>query len=904
MSAFTAASYAGVGTAYVVRTESLSDDDDDDGRFVLHGVALGVGDITIGQSGTKKIWPADALREAAETLAGQPLVRNHTNTTEGKVGEVTHAEFVDGVGIVYEAEVASHYDELIDDIEAGLMDVSVRAFHPKEDDLETDEETGALIVDVLVFDNLSLVTKGASPSNSAESGALDIDNIDVASAEASAVFDGGVATATLSRSVPTDQETVEASYACDSVERYDDCRIETDYASITLDHQSSDGESITVTSAWSEIPFWVCAHADGYEYVHEFSALSGSLGETGPFEAGEEVTDVEIQLDEPLDESQTLYATLHMSTADGEKGSHITAEHGYIQDYAVIVVENDADEMSEGALFDVAEYDPDDVCYDAHLGDGAGAEATAEELAPEGIRTADGTWFAVGPDEHSDDTTDWPGDHKYPLTSCTGDNSVEAAWNLRSHGDYTISQETLEARIRRAADVMGCDPSVVGLDEDESNGAALEETETEYGPDHPDVFASREEAEDRAEEIGLGRTSHEHDIDGETYYMPGETMGDYRDAVAEKADHDDEDEDEDVDEYAADTDTTDTDVAELADYVFSEAHYEEAGAGDVDGLTLDVWGFDDWDEMNDIEREVVSEHFLLADSEFPPESFDDLALPVVDAGGTLSRDALVDARETVEDIVDDDDELVETVRDWIETTIDAEFDTTEAGTNRDTVATSSTPVSVDQLASIQPTTMIEFTTALDAEELEDELDEPVVVEREELESLSETAQKAEDVEGELEALAGKLDEQNDAREVVADLSESELELLQSDEDDVAIVEAKKAEMVDDVSQIYAEELAKYSPFEAEELADRFDPLDLRSRVEDHDEASLSASIGDVEPEPEAGDVTEEELGDTTPDDERDEEELRAEYASQLEQQGWTSQAEKVRSGELPLTHRQ
>ncbi len=68
-----------------------------------------------------------------------------------------------------------------------------------------------------------------------------------------------------------------------------------------------------------------------------------------------------------------------------------------------------------------------------------------------------------------------------------------------------------------------------------------------------DAYTTREEAEDRAREMG-GSGSHEHTYDGETIYMPFETHQEYDEALENNKyhygkPHDDEDEDED--EYKA-----------------------------------------------------------------------------------------------------------------------------------------------------------------------------------------------------------------------------------------------------------------------------------------------------------------------------------------------------------------
>lgn len=84
--------------------------------------------------------------------------------------------------------------------------------------------------------------------------------------------------------------------------------------------------------------------------------------------------------------------------------------------------------------------------------DTASMEATTD--APSGIHAADGKWFAVGPDEHPDDTTEYADDSKFPVDSCS---DIQDAWNLKGSGNVDIDESTLESRIQRAAEGKGCD---------------------------------------------------------------------------------------------------------------------------------------------------------------------------------------------------------------------------------------------------------------------------------------------------------------------------------------------------------------------------------------------------------------------------------------------------------------
>ena len=150
--------------------------------FTVHGVALGADDVTVGQSGVKKLWPADELKEAAASLKGTNLVVDHENSADGVVGRVTKAGYKDGSGVIYEAEL--YDEELGQKVKNGLLEVSIRGFHADVDSLEENDD-GAKVVEDIEFDNLSIVPTGASPSNSLEIGSHD----ELSAAELSAFTD-------------------------------------------------------------------------------------------------------------------------------------------------------------------------------------------------------------------------------------------------------------------------------------------------------------------------------------------------------------------------------------------------------------------------------------------------------------------------------------------------------------------------------------------------------------------------------------------------------------------------------------------------------------------------------------------------------------------------------------------
>ena len=1147
--------YAGVGTAELQGGISPQTGEERSEPFTIHGVALGVNDVTVGQSGIKKVWPADELREAAETLTGQPLVRDHRNTTEGKVGTVTHAEFVDELGIIYEAEIAPHYDQLANDIRAGLMEVSVRAYHDPVEDLE-ETSSGARRVENVYFDNLSVVNDGASPSNSARIGPAENHP---AITEASAVVSQGVtydgqAVATLERDVDTDEFSLSSDDAPDSDLPYKGLREDWDEAE-------------------QDDPCW-----DGYVKVG-------------------------------------------MKEQDGQKVPRCVPEE-------------------EAAQMDIGE---DETYEITELSD---VEGTYE--------ASDGTMYAIAPDEHDDEHTEHTDDAKYPLTSCTGEDSVEAAWRMRGLGDYSIDQETLARRIQDAAEAMDCDADIVGEEslapqkpditegdwvkwrvDDSLNGQVVHvddekhqymvEVYKDNGHDsdstgftltagYSDVvpYSYGEDSTEHDDSDELGRSNHQnYEVDEEEWvqWYPSEATeahgwvlnvdGDsveiekwdqnsdgewkkegstvtkdmeavepwgnfprkqeeFADAIddgdprkkpaqgAERQEGSDENPDDSAasEENAAGMSTASLDEQEEADIEFSdsiieglknkvEEHNDEhgdeegkkvtlsmlkkvyrRGAGAYsdshrEGMSRQQWSYarvnaflylvrngtpenDNYTQDNDL---LPDGHPRASDSEenaqsqpgtsIESETTDALAQWVaptvqlaqlsasmdeldevyseweeavnmtaseldewadhpcapkasVDPEAVLERnkrlletdkaewdtDDIADAKRTVsfiermsdsankpdeprdgpsgcpskwaisllnwaynpfdeipavpdelkdemagttarggpaeladlspdhDDVFTDEEDAVsrameldlggetheheldgetyympgsshDEYMDAVEESsehddeddMDDEDDDSEEMENGDmddedddesgeeeSDEMSSVPVPVASLATSSPShdtgesitqPMIDYEPAT-ADNITEELSEPVVVEQSDLEELSEKAENAEDVEAELSTLSERLEERDEAAEVVDELSEDDVDLIQSDTD-ATVVEASAAEMFDEVQSIYAEELAEYAPFTAEELADRFSPTELKERVDDHEEAELSSSIEDAEVDPDGETASAEELAEDGDDAEQD---LREKMAAELEDKGWDAQAEKVRAGEI------
>jgi len=147
------------------RVAGLSDTETEaNAEQVISGVAVGPGDVTKGLSGDRKVWRADELERAADSLAGGDLKALHSETV---VGEVVDAGYVPDKGVVYEARVDD--DEIAESISEGRLTVSVEARHDDGGDVETDRGDAMSVTDI-EFSDLAIVQHGAAPSASAEPG--------------------------------------------------------------------------------------------------------------------------------------------------------------------------------------------------------------------------------------------------------------------------------------------------------------------------------------------------------------------------------------------------------------------------------------------------------------------------------------------------------------------------------------------------------------------------------------------------------------------------------------------------------------------------------------------------------------------------------------------------------------
>lgn len=155
---------------------AATDGDDDGPPYRFHGIAVAAGDILHMDDGTPVLFTEDELRKAAASQAGEPLTKDHPRDADGTpmyppptdetIGTVPAAEYLDSEdGVAYDA--STHDEDIARGVQGGTYDVSV---HPTFSLGDKDPETGAYIAKDVEFRDLSVVSKGDSPSNTANWG--------------------------------------------------------------------------------------------------------------------------------------------------------------------------------------------------------------------------------------------------------------------------------------------------------------------------------------------------------------------------------------------------------------------------------------------------------------------------------------------------------------------------------------------------------------------------------------------------------------------------------------------------------------------------------------------------------------------------------------------------------------
>lgn len=289
------------------------------------------------------------------------------------------------------------------------------------------------------------------------------------------------------------------------------------------------------------------------------------------------------------------------------------------------------------------------------------------------------------------------------------------------------------------------------------------------------------------------------------------------------------DEMEPVDEIRlADDEMVDTRRVEEELSEIHEVSYEGTEEDDWSAPNLEDFPDEYFDADGNAKFDLVDDHFLYSESQFPPENYTDLKFPVVSPDGMLNLSALraAKSRAPQADIPADEQEEIQNLvnelaasafdKNWAENSVDESDDGTDGDSGQSSLAENETSNTSDTMTE-------EETEDVDVEALQSRVEE--------------------------------LEEQNES--------------LQNE--------------VDAVRQEYADALCGDSAFSAEELADKFTVEELAEKYEEADLEIAEASA----PEPQTGGMDEEEVEASEETDEVDEEVATLEaQIEQYERMGW------------------
>lgn len=809
----------------------LSGVDDENDTFTIHGVAIGSGDITVGSSGVRKIWPEEALREASKTLEGKPLVKDHENSVDGVIGRVTETKFKEGTGVLYEAEITEQFDDVAQKIADGLLEVSVRAYHAPTEELEEDEELDAKIVSDVVFDNLAVVPQGAAPSNTAQAGsaaAMEQSVPQLSAAELRAEFGY--------------EELAYHGPVLDMIDEF------------TSMEDFSDETPISRFLGWAD-------DEEAESAVDDFVDDHEDVSRESP------VSRLRSWIEEDMDDDENSDSAIDAD--EDELSLHVIKVFGHVGLNEEFLNQNSVD----GLLDDLESHDAvnavlgDDDHNLALVIDGSIVDSN-EEL-----------------DEHVRETLD-----ETPW-------EVFDEWSWLDHVD-----ERLESHDEDVVEELAM---VNGL---EINGTVM------WGEDRMGVISGFEEDGDSlVVQIDVMEKTDDGPFEktGETVTRPIHSVGMEENVrTIEQTEH---------------TPLLQWTVAELQDISVHEPEWSGTTTGDWSKPALEDFTDGSWEDLSGDEKSSIAGHFLVSKSGFPGDTFGDLALPVVEPSGELNLSALQNAKARSGQVSGLGGDALDRVDSTInrlanENFEDASFDDEEE--NEDTESDSvplddylTAQINYDSPSADKSETSGQGTTAnttdmnieyqsVDGDELDDGY---VAVDRDELDSVVEKAQRADDLDDRLDEMNSTLETLSEKTEILDDVDEDDLEELRSFEDPVIKErEAYDTQMdaVDEVGGVFAELLAEQdSIFTAEELKERHSPLELKAKFEDQleEDETIVDQLRAEDPDPKGEDPEEEELGsDGGSDDGPDREAAREALARSFEEKGYTTQAEEMRQGRIPV----
>ena len=139
-------------------------DPDDDGPYLVHGVALPEDGLTFGKDEQWTFWPENVGREAEGLLIGRNIVDNHPEEvrTDDVIGEVTGEKYIDGLGLAWHGEVDNRAKAK--QIHRGRLDSSpyLYAFDGGDHDLPDDAPDGTRVASsISSVRDIGMVADGA-----------------------------------------------------------------------------------------------------------------------------------------------------------------------------------------------------------------------------------------------------------------------------------------------------------------------------------------------------------------------------------------------------------------------------------------------------------------------------------------------------------------------------------------------------------------------------------------------------------------------------------------------------------------------------------------------------------------------------------------------------------------------
>jgi hypothetical protein len=344
-------------SARTARLTAGSTDDEDGPPYRFSGVAVAAGDVLHMDDGTRVLFAEDELKKAAQTQAGEPLSVDHPEDDQGRptyppptdetVGAVPKAGWLDDQQAVgYEA--TTHDEEIATGVRAGSYDVSI---HPTFGVEPYDGDEAEVKAVDITFRDLSVVSKGDSPSNTAEYGRSQALASYTVETDVGAELTAADAAADVDDERGLVKRLAEHFGLLDSNDRR---------GGVFLPDQTTDGGSVTIDDAsFDDAPWVITLHGAGDEFPDVGEGLGPALGSSQPYDANDYETDVEVPLDEPLAEDQTLFALLRYH-ADGEPSEPIPrSEGGHYLDSAFVAVAPDG----------VMDEDEGDLAANASTGD-------------------------------------------------------------------------------------------------------------------------------------------------------------------------------------------------------------------------------------------------------------------------------------------------------------------------------------------------------------------------------------------------------------------------------------------------------------------------------------------------------------------------------------------------------